>query len=59
VTLGRGTVINGWEEGLPGSKAGERRRLVIGSDRAYSPQGTTGIPPNAPLAFEVDVLDVR
>lgn len=63
VTLGQGQVIVGWDEGLIGARAGERRRLVIGSDNAYGSQGVEGggadIPPNAPLAFEVDVLDVQ
>jgi peptidylprolyl isomerase len=56
VTLGQGSVITGWEQGLTGAQVGERRRLVIGPDNAYGAQGTDGIPPNAPLAFEIDVL---
>jgi FKBP-type peptidyl-prolyl cis-trans isomerase len=52
-------VIVGWNEGLIGVKIGERRRLVIGSDKAYGPEGRSGIPPDAPLAFEIDVVDVE
>ena len=60
VTLGRGQVIAGWDRGLVGARIGERRRLVMGSDNAYGPRGAGGvIPPNAPLAFEVDVVDIR
>jgi peptidylprolyl isomerase len=59
VTIGQGQVIAGWDEGLVGAKIGERRRLVIGADKAY---GATGqppdIPPDAPLAFEVDIVDI-
>jgi FKBP-type peptidyl-prolyl cis-trans isomerase len=57
--LGQASVIAGWNEGLVGAKIGERRRLEIGSDKAY---GATGNPPtipaNAPLAFEIDVVDI-
>jgi peptidylprolyl isomerase len=60
VTLGQGQVIPGWDRGLIGAKIGERRRLEIGSDNAYGEQGSgEDIPPNAPLAFEVDVVDVK
>jgi FKBP-type peptidyl-prolyl cis-trans isomerase FkpA len=59
VTLGAGEVIAGWDQGLVGAKIGERRHLVIGSDNAYGPQGRDPIPPNAPLAFDVDVVDIQ
>jgi FKBP-type peptidyl-prolyl cis-trans isomerase len=58
VTLGEGTVIAGWEEGLLGAEVGERRRLVLGADNAYGDQANGEIPANAPLAFEVDVVDL-
>ncbi|HEX5366277.1 MAG TPA: FKBP-type peptidyl-prolyl cis-trans isomerase [Acidimicrobiales bacterium] len=59
VVLGRGDVIAGWDEGLVGARIGERRHLVIGPGKAYGAQGQGSIPPNAPLAFDVDVVDVR
>jgi hypothetical protein len=60
VTLGQGQVIPGWDEGLVGAKIGERRHLVIGSDNAYGPQGSGDvIPPGAPLAFDVDIVDIQ
>jgi peptidylprolyl isomerase len=58
VTLGTGAVIAGWEEGLVGAKVGERRRLVIGAGNAYGDQDNGVIPANAPLGFEVDVIDL-
>ncbi len=58
VTLGSGGVIAGWDEGLVGAKAGERRHLVIGSDKAYGPEGSGAIPADAPLSFDVDVIDI-
>lgn len=60
VILGQGGVIQGWDEGLVGAKIGERRRLDIGSDKAYGADGRAGaIPPDAPLGFVVDVLDIQ
>ena len=57
--LGQASVIPGWNEGLVGAKIGERRRLVIGSDKAYGAAGNPPtIPANAPLAFEIDIVDV-
>jgi FKBP-type peptidyl-prolyl cis-trans isomerase len=57
--LGQASVIAGWNEGPVGAKIGERRRLEIGSDKAYGAQGNPPtIPANAPLAFEVDIVDI-
>jgi FKBP-type peptidyl-prolyl cis-trans isomerase len=57
--LGQASVIPGWNEGLVGAKIGERRRLAIGSDKAYGAAGNPPtIPANAPLAFEIDIVDV-
>jgi peptidylprolyl isomerase len=60
VVVGQGMVIAGWDEGLVGAQAGERRRLVVGHNKAYGERGTPGgpIPPRAPLAFEVDVVEI-
>jgi FKBP-type peptidyl-prolyl cis-trans isomerase len=57
--LGAGTVIAGWEQGLVGVRAGERRHLDMGPDLAYGSAGSgSAIPPNAPLAFDVDIVEV-
>jgi peptidylprolyl isomerase len=59
VVLGQGQVIPGWDEGLIGATIGERRHLLIGSDNAYGSTGQGEIPPDAPLAFDVDVVDIQ
>lgn len=48
-------VIAGWKEGIPGMKAGGKRRLVIPAEKAYggTPPEGSGIPANAPLVFDV------
>ncbi|HKX71213.1 MAG TPA: FKBP-type peptidyl-prolyl cis-trans isomerase [Acidimicrobiales bacterium] len=59
--LGQAQVIDGWNEGLVGAKIGERRRLVLGSDKAYGAAGSPdgAIPPDSPLVFEIDIVDIK
>jgi peptidylprolyl isomerase len=59
VTLGQQQVISGWEEGIPGMRAGGRRTLVLGPDYGYGVAGSPpDIAPNDTLVFVVDVLSV-
>jgi len=57
--LGGNEVIRGWNQGIPGMKRGGIRRLVVRPSLAYGSRGTGGIPPNATLVFDVQLLDVR
>jgi peptidylprolyl isomerase len=60
VTLGAGQVIKGWDEGIPGMKAGGRRTLVLGPDYGYGAAGSPpDIAPGDTLVFVVDVLSVN
>lgn len=59
-TLGSGSVIPGWEEGVEGMKEGGRRELIIPSELAYGPQGRPPtIGPNEALIFVVDLVAVN
>jgi peptidylprolyl isomerase len=59
VVLGTGEVIAGWDEGLVGARAGERRQLDIPADLAYGDAGAGEvIRPGDALTFVIDVLEV-
>ena len=56
VTLGSGSVIQGWEDGLIGALTGERVQLDIPSELAYGPTARSEIIcENEDLTFVIDV----
>jgi peptidylprolyl isomerase len=58
-TLGKGQVIPGWDQGVPGMKVGGRRELIIPAALAYGAKGSPpSIPGNETLVFVVDLLGV-
>lgn len=58
--LGKGYVIEGWDEGIALLQVGDKARFVIPSYLGYGAQGAGGvIPPNATLVFDVELMDVK
>jgi cyclophilin family peptidyl-prolyl cis-trans isomerase/FKBP-type peptidyl-prolyl cis-trans isomerase len=59
VTLGTGSVIPGWDQGLVGAQAGMRRQLDIPASLAYGDAGSGDIRPGDALTFVIDVVAVE
>lgn len=57
--IGAESVIKGWDEGVPGMKIGELRKLDVPASAAYGALGKGDVPANADLHFEVELMDVK
>lgn len=59
-TLGVGSVIKGWDEGIKLLPVGSKAVLMIPSDLGYGARGSgEAIGPNQVLIFKVDLLQAR
>jgi peptidylprolyl isomerase len=58
--LGKGQVIEGWDQGVAGMRVGGRRRITIPPMLGYGKRGAGGvIGPDETLVFVVDLVGVR
>jgi peptidylprolyl isomerase len=58
--LGTGQVIAGWDQGILGTRQGDKIKLTISPELAYGDQVVGGvIPANSTLIFEVEILEVK
>ena len=51
-------VVEGWQKGLPGSKEGGRRLLILPPSMGYGAAGSGPIGPDETLIFSVDIIGV-
>ncbi len=58
ITFPLRNVIPGWTEALQLMPTGSKWQLFIPAELAYGEEGRPGIPPNATLVFDVELLDV-
>ncbi|KAK3738194.1 hypothetical protein QZH41_012778, partial [Actinostola sp. cb2023] len=59
-TLGKGMVIQGWEQGLLDMCVGEKRKLTIPPHLAYGDKGAgASIPPGATLYMDVELVEIQ
>lgn len=59
-TIGKGMVIQGWDQGLLDMKVGEKRTLTIPAEMGYGARGAgSAIPPNATLIFDVELVSIK
>ncbi len=57
--LAKGSLIEGWVQGMKGMKVGGRRKLVIPPELGYGAQGSPpAIPPNETLVFVIDLKKI-
>ncbi|WP_462266970.1 FKBP-type peptidyl-prolyl cis-trans isomerase [Mucilaginibacter sp.] len=58
IPVGVKAVIPGWDEGLLLLSKGSKATFVIPSKLAYGEQGLGPVPPHAPIAFDVELVDI-
>lgn len=58
-TIGSGGLITGFENALTKMRVGEKVTILIPSEYAYGSKGSGSIPPNTPIAFDLEVLSLN
>ncbi|XP_064479779.1 uncharacterized protein LOC135393220 [Ornithodoros turicata] len=59
--VGVGQVIKGWDEGCLAMQKSEVSKITVCGEKAYGARGfpAWGIPPNAELQFEIEILTIN
>lgn len=59
LVVGKGQVIQGWDEGLLLLNEGSKATLIIPSNLAYGANGAGDIPPYSTLLFDVELVKIK
>jgi FKBP-type peptidyl-prolyl cis-trans isomerase len=54
-----GQLIQGWNRGILGMKAGGRRKLTIPPSMGYGARAQAKIPANSTLVFDIELVEVK
>lgn len=57
VTFPLRNLIEGWQEGIPLLQKGGKGTFFLPSVLGYGPEGSGSIPANAPLIFDIELVD--
>ena len=57
--IARGSLIDGWVDGLVGQPVGSKVLLVVPPEAGYGNRNVGPIPAGSTLVFAVDVLDAK
>ena len=52
-------MISGWEEGIELIKKDGKTVFLVSSSKGYGSDGYGSIPPNTPLIFVIEVVDIK
>ncbi len=56
---GEGQAIKGMEDGTNGMRVGEIRDLYVPADQGYGEKSHGKVPPNSPLHFTLELVDIK
>lgn len=59
VTMHLRDLIEGWKEGIPLLQKGGKGTFYIPSALAYGPYGSGSVPANAPLIFDIELVNFQ
>ncbi|MBI4864112.1 MAG: FKBP-type peptidyl-prolyl cis-trans isomerase [Candidatus Riflebacteria bacterium] len=57
--VGKGTVIQGWENAITDMKVGGKYKLTVPPEMGYGKKEEGEIPPNSVLVFEMELLKIK
>jgi len=58
-TVGTGSVIAGWDQGIIGMQTGGTRRLIVPPSLAYGQTRSGPVPANTTLVFDITLLAIN